>query len=163
MNLTTISMWADIVQAVAVVATLLFVGVQVRHNSRIARMTAAQTSAQLLTENLGRVIDHPHLADLLTQSDEEYEGLSPGDRLRISNFLAASFRHIEVLHAHRRYDIYEEELWDGAMSRLRVMLANPLVRQWWADNREHYAKSFQAHLTSEIEAVLKTQTVTTQA
>lgn len=157
MNLENLALWADIVQAVAVVATLLFVGFQVRHNSLIARMAAAQTSAQLLTENLGRVIDHPHLADLLTRSDEDYEALSPGDRLRISNFLASSFRHIEVLHAHKRYDIYEEELWEGAASRMRSMLENPLVRDWWANNEQHYAKSFRAHMVNEIAAATNAQ------
>lgn len=155
MDLQAISVWADIVQAVAVVATLLFVGFQVRHNTLIARMTAAQTSAQLLTENLGRVIDHPHLADLLTKEDEEFANISPGDRLRVSNFLAASFRHIEVLHAHRRYHIYEEELWEGATSRMRVMLANPLIREWWHNNKAHYAASFQKHMETELDTVLR--------
>ncbi|GJL91980.1 DUF6082 family protein [Hyphococcus sp.] len=159
MNLSEVALWADVIQAVAVVATLIFVGFQVRHNSLIARMTAAQTSAQLLTENLGRVIDHPHLADLLTRPDEEYHQLSPGDRLRISNFLAASFRHIEVLHAHRRYEIYEEELWQGAASRMRVMLENPLIRDWWTNNKPHYAKSFQEHMRAEIETVLKSNSM----
>ena len=153
MQLQVIALWADIVQAFAVVATLLFVGIQVLHNTRIARMTAAQTSAQLLTENLGRVIENKDLAELLARPAEDYDSITDADRLRISNFLASSFRHIEVLHAHRRYKIYEEELWQGAVSRMRVMLANPLVRQWWSDNKQHYATSFRKHMTEEIQLV----------
>lgn len=150
MELQEIAIWSDIIQAVAVVATLLFVGAQVRHNTLIARMNAAQVSAQLLAANLGRVIDNPDLADLLTRSREEYHTLSPGERLRVSNFVASSFRYIEILHTHRRYNIFEEELWQATMARLRVMIANPLIREWWAENKSHYAASFCKIMEAEI-------------
>jgi len=153
MELGQIALVADIVQAVAVVATLMFVGVQVRYSTRIARMTAAQTSAQLLAENLGRVTDSPELAELLSGERGTLEDFSDAERLRVSNFVAAGFRHLEVLHAHRRYDIYEEELWQGAAGRLQRMLANPRIREWWEENKDIYAASFRDHVAEEIETI----------
>ena len=153
MQLENIALIADIIQAVAVVATLIFVGFQVRYNTRIARMTAAQNSAQLLAQNLGHVTDSPDLAELLTDTERPLEDFSAAQRLRLSNFVATGFRHIEVLHAHRRYDIFEEELWQGAAGRLRRMLNNPRIRDWWEDNKDIYAVSFRDHVTEEIEII----------
>ena len=116
-------------------------------------MTAAQTSAQLLAENLGRVTDSPDLAELLTGTRGAPEDVTDADRLRLSNFVATAFRHLEVLHAHRRYDIFEEELWQGAAGRLRRMLANPRIRDWWHDNEDVYASSFREHVAAEIKKI----------
>ena len=151
MNLEELVLWADLVQAVAVVATLLFVGFQVRYSTRIARMTAAQTSAQMLAENLGRVTESPELAALITGSRDQQRSLNAADQMRISNFLTAAFRNFEVLHAHRRYNIYEEELWQGSAARLRMMISMPRIREWWAENQPLYAASFRTHVNSEIE------------
>ncbi len=151
MELDQIALMADVVQAVAVVATLIFVGLQVRYNTRIARMTAAQTSAQLLAENLGRVTDSPDLAELLSGGRGTLDDFTDAERLRVSNFVSTGFRHLEVLHAHRRYDIYEEELWQGAAGRLRRMLSNPRIRDWWEDNKDIYAASFREYVATEIE------------
>lgn len=153
MQLENIALIADIIQAVAVVATLIFVGVQVRYRTRIARMTAAQNSAQLLAQNLGRVTDSPDLAELLSGGRGDLEDFTDAERLRVSNFVATGFRHLEVLHAHRRYDIFEEELWQGAAGRLRRMLANPRIRDWWEDSKEIYAASFGHHVDAEIEKI----------
>lgn len=153
MQVENIALIADVVQAVAVVATLIFVGFQVRYSTRIAMMTAAQNSAQLLAQNLGRVTDSPDLAELLTNTETPLEDFTAAQRLRLSNFVATGFRHVEVLHAHRRYDIFEEELWQGAAGRLRRMLSNPRIRDWWEDNKDIYAASFRNHVTEEIEII----------
>ena len=78
------------------------------------------------------------------------DDLSAAERLRVSNFVAVAFRHFEVLHAHRRYDIYEEELWQGAAGRMRRMLDNPRVRQWWSENKDIYANSFRQEVDAAI-------------
>lgn len=153
MELERIAMLADIVQAIAVVATLLFIALQIRHNTRIAMLTAAQTSAQLLANNLGRVTDNPELAELLSGARGSLVDLSDAERLRVSNFVTAAFRHIEVLHAHRRHGIYEEELWQGTAGRLRRMLSNPRIQEWWEDNRDIYASSFRNHVAADIQMI----------
>ncbi len=153
MQLENIALITDVVQAIAVVATLIFVGFQVRYSTRIARMSAAQNSAQLLAQNMGRVTDSPDLAELLTDRDRPLEDFSAAQRLRLSNFVGTAFRHLEVLHAHRRYDIFEEELWQGAVGRLRRMLDNPRIRDWWEDNKEIYAASFGDYVDAEVRKI----------
>jgi hypothetical protein len=143
MILEQIASIASIIASAAVVISLIFIGLQLRQNAHLTRMAAAQTSAMLLSENYGRVVEDPSLAELLTRSEiKSIDDFSRADRLRLSNFLSISFRHYEVLHIHRRYGIFEEELWLGSKTRLQATLQSPTIRQWWDSTRHVYSKSF---------------------
>ncbi len=147
--LTTIATIANILASCAVVLSLAFIGVQLRQNAQLTRMAAAQTSAQLLSTNLGRIIESPDLAELITK-DGAPECWSRAELLRVTNFLSASFRHYEVLHTHRRFGVFEEELWGGTEARLRDSLSTPAIRDWWADSKPFYARSFVRYVESIV-------------
>jgi len=151
-NIATV---ANIFASAAVVLTLVFIGIQLKQNAELTRMAAAQTSAMMMSTNLGRIIEHADLAELFTK-----EGIpdcwTPTERLRATNFLSASFRHYEVLHTHKRFGVFEEELWGGTEARLRDSLDSAAVRAWWQDSKPFYAKSFVAYvdeIVAEWEAI----------
>ena len=153
--LDTIATIANILASAAVVLTLVFIGIQLKQNAELTRMAAAQTSAQLLSTNLGRIIENPDLAELITKDGAPDSWTRP-ERLRVSNFLSASFRHYEVLHTHRRFGVFEEELWGGTEARLRDSLDSAAIRDWWADSKAFYAKSFVTYvdeIVAEWEAI----------
>ena len=152
--LDTIATIANIFASAAVVLTLVFIGIQLKQNAELTRMAAAQTSAQLLSTNLGRIIESPDLAELITKEGAP-ECWSRAERLRVTNFLSASFRHYEVLHTHRRFGVFEEELWAGTEARLRDSLDSAAIRDWWQDSKAFYAKSFvdfADRIAAEMEA-----------
>ncbi|KJS39907.1 MAG: hypothetical protein VR74_00280 [Hyphomonas sp. BRH_c22] len=153
MNLDTVATIANIMASGAVVLTLVFIGLQLRQNAHLTRMAAAQTSAQLLSANLGRIAESAELAELVVR-EKGRESWTPAEFLRVSNFLSISFRHFEVLHTHRRYGIFEDELWEGSEARLRESLSNPGIREWWVECRPLYARSFVKYvdrLAAELE------------
>ena len=145
MTLETIATIANILASAAVVLTLVFIGIQLRQNAQLTRMAAAQTSAQLFSTNLGRVIEHGDFAEIVTR-DGAPECWNTAERLRVTNFLSASFRHFEVLHTHRRFGVFEEELWIGMEARLRDSLSTPGIVEWWNESKEFYAASFVAYV-----------------
>lgn len=156
MSLEQIALVASILSSVAVIMTLVFVGIQLKQNAAVNRMAASLTGVQLLSQNFGRVMENPDLADLVAGGEDKSEWTA-GQRLRASNFLSVSMRHFEVLHTHQRYGIHEEELWLATEARLRESLSNQTVKDWWKLNRHVYAKSFATHVDVII-AELKSET-----
>lgn len=143
MSLDQVASFASIIASAAVVISLVFIGAQLRQNAHLTRMAAAQTSAMLLSENFGRVVENPELAKLIANADlRSIEEFTPAELLIISNFFSISFRHYEVLHIHRRYGIFEEELWQGSEARLRGTLEMKSLREWWRTTRHVYSRSF---------------------
>jgi len=149
---------ASIIASGAVVISLIFIGLQLRQNAHLTRMAAAQTSAQLLSQNFGRVIEHADLAELLSR-DLIANPWTAAEQLRASNFMSVSFRHYEVLHLHRRYGIFEEELWVGSEARLKEALATPAIRIWWEDCKSYYAGSFITYVDSLIAEIVAAEAI----
>ena len=141
MNLEAIAQIASIAASIAVVFTLIFIALQMRQTLQLTKMSAAQTATLLLSQNYGRVIEYGDLADILTRNDkgEEIEG---AELLRLTNFVAVQFRYFEMLHAHMRSGIFDNDLWAGVRVRLHHVLDHPRMRDWWDDNRFSYAPSF---------------------
>lgn len=144
MTLNDVYLFSSIVSSFAVVASLVFVGLQMRQNTRATRMAAAQSGLELLADNLGRVITTPDLADLLSR-DDGAESYSDAEFLRVSNFLSTAFRQFELLFIHKQYGLYEQELWHGTEARLKQFIDNPAVQRWWQENRTFYAPGFMAY------------------
>lgn len=149
MTLEDIADFLNLAASLAVIATLGFVALQIRHNTQITRLAAAQASTEMLTVNLGRVVEHADLAELVVRRTDE--GLTPAERLRVTNFLSASFRHYEVVHAHRRIGLYEEELWQSCEARIRDNMDQPAIRTWWRENDIYYAASFRRYIDRLVE------------
>lgn len=145
MTLETLALIANIIASLAVVISLVFIALQLRQNAHLTRMAAAQTTAQMLSENLGRAIEFADVAELLVTT-ENIDNWSRADRLRISNFLAISFRYHEVLFTHRRYGAFEEELWQASNARMKNQLKDPEIKQWFEDNSSYYSRSFVSHV-----------------
>lgn len=105
------------------------------------------------------MIESADLAELLvrTRVKGEQEPWTDAEFLRVSNFLSASFRHFEVLHTHRRYNTFEEELWQGTEARLRDSLSNPGIREWWSDCKMNYSSSFASFVDSVSDEIARAQ------
>jgi hypothetical protein len=157
-NLSEISTIVDIIASLTVVISFIFIGFQIRQNTHALRMGAAQSSVQLLSDNMGRVVENEELAELIVRRGEDGEigtatDLTPVEQLRLSNFLSISFRHFEMLHTHRQYGIYEKELWLSTESRMRQTLSRVRVRAWWDENSMYYAPRFAKFVDQAIKEI----------
>ncbi|UTW56130.1 hypothetical protein [Kordiimonas sp. SCSIO 12610] len=160
MSLDEIATIIDIIASVTVVISFIFIGFQIRQNTHALRMGAAQSSVQLLSDNMGRVVENRELAELLASRNDTADliplsELSSTDRLILSNFLSISFRHFEMLHTHRQYGIYEKELWLSTEFRMRQTLSRERVREWWYDNSPYYAPRFARFVDKTIRHISK--------
>jgi hypothetical protein len=88
--LDTIATIANILASAAVVLTLVFIGIQLKQNAELTRMAAAQTSAQMMSTNLGRIIESPDLAELITREGAP-ESWSRPERLRATKLPVRQF------------------------------------------------------------------------
>ena len=141
MNLEVTAQVASIIASVAVVLTLISIALQMRQSIKLHKMSAAQSATALLSQNYARIVEYPDLGALFMRLRQD-EDLNDAERLRLSNFVAIQFRYFEMLHAHVRAGIFDDDLWAGALVRLHAILDAPRIREWWDDNRSSYAPSF---------------------
>ncbi len=152
MTLNDVYLVSSIVSSFAVVASLVFVGLQMQQNARATRMAAAQSGLELLADNLGRVITTPDLAELLSNPDRA-DDFTDAEFLRVSNFLSTAFRQFEMLFIHKKYGLYEEDLWHGTEARLKQFVQAAEIQKWWIENRAFYAPAFAAYTDTVISSL----------
>lgn len=73
--------------AIALVATLLYLAIQIRQNAQSIRSTTAFWVNQALAEINRRVSNDPEFADLLLRGMKDYRELSEVERVRFASFV----------------------------------------------------------------------------
>ncbi|MEL7130281.1 MAG: hypothetical protein AAGK23_12110 [Pseudomonadota bacterium] len=149
MGLEQIAMLSNVVASLAVIASLIFVGIQMRQSSLATRMMTAQINTQIMIENFNTLIDHPDIAAIFS-GERDADSVTPSERIRIGNVFACTFRHLEMLHMHQRYGIHEKEMSEASEARLAERIPNPVIRTWWETSKQSYSPSFVAYVDGRI-------------
>ena len=90
MNWEAISAIGQIVGAIAVVVSLLYLAREIRTNASAAR----PASVSAFNRWLGQLAQNPHLAELWNRGIQDFESLEAGDRQRFIAAILSSFKSL---------------------------------------------------------------------
>ena len=143
----------EFVGAIAVVATLLYLAIQVRHskeaidvNTRTTKASLSYQAARNRAELNAQLIDNPELLNLMAKAssrseppqfnDEEKRRLSIADR-RIMEGVDADYNLY-------RNGLLEEDYWQVRLEFTKRRLTRPYLAEWWKRERgtSNYSPSF---------------------
>jgi len=142
MNLQKYALVAEIAGGVAVVIGLIFVGLELRQNTRAQRVTATQTL----------VVDYENAIDNLADADTAciyvlgingLQNLSGIERYRFFVLWFHIFRAAEQLHYYSLEGMIEPQIWRGFQRQLNEVSRLPGVREWWNIRRDWFSDDFQ--------------------
>jgi len=141
---------AELLGAAGVIASLLYLALQIRQNTRTERARAFQV---LFSEYNG----HNHVMfgkeniDLVVSGMLTIDDLKAGDRLRFDHLMMGYINAIEsTLFSKNAYLLGEEtmENW-GFVMRTRF-LPYPGLRDWWSEARQIFTPETQAWVDAQI-------------
>jgi len=142
MTLEDINYIAQIVAAAAVVASLLFVGLQLRANAKQLRI-ATEAGYYTIYRDHVLTASSPDVADIFLRGFQGQEGLSESERIRLNAYYAVITRGYQVLHHQVRQKVFDTEFWDSAQNHYADLLGSKAYQQYWATRRHHFNPSFQ--------------------
>jgi len=141
MDWNAIGAIGEVLGAVAVVVSLGYLAVQIRHNTESVRTQSFQTLIDRVAEMNSRTSE-PHVADVVARGRRSYVGLSEADQVTFNYYM------------HERMLMYESALAFGHLLKptirdvvhenIRYQLGFPGVGEWWArEDREAIAQDFE--------------------
>lgn len=154
MTLAALSDIAQVIGAIAVVASLIFVGVQLRQNTMQMRRGEANSAMEQGSSIRQTILASRDIAELITDGVTDARPLDAADAVRLDCF----FGEIMYLSLH----VWDREKADlvprGEFKRAVVPLVAPLLTSrrgaaWWARSRDRYAPEFAAALETAIPAL----------
>jgi hypothetical protein len=122
---------AEIVGGIAIVASLVFVGLEIRQNSRVSQVNAYQELiAQITLINTMRIED-AEFAELFWRFDHGEQPNDNGERARIEAFMMMVIRHADL--AWRQYDVGLISRGDliSVLAPLRAFLNTQMGQEVW--------------------------------
>jgi len=131
MSLEQASALAQIISAVAVFASLVFVGLQVRQNTKAVRAAASQAHSAMyhaLTEDL---VSNKDFAGVWRKGLESLDGLSEDDVVQFFSFASASFRFFEASRVQWVRGQLDDEHWHTIEQHAIALAGKPGIRIFW--------------------------------
>ena len=151
---------AEIIGAIAVFATLIYLAIQTRNNVKVLRARAvwdAQMSFVEVNEILG---DGGTVCEVVFRSLTESEELSNYDQYLIHRFVRGWLQRMEAQYALYRAGILDEAVWQLRRGYAKTILNNPAFKESWELDKnnsmftEAFIRSIDSTATPEISGFL---------
>ena len=144
MKLSEAASWAEIVSALGIVISLIYVGIQVTDNTSAIRSETASNASTEFIDWYKHVSDDPELMDVWLRGVTSPETLDEQQSLRFVFLL-----HIVMLQFQNNYYLVEEGTLDKKMlsainNTLATIRGTPGFELYWSLRRELFYPEYQS-------------------
>ncbi|MDQ7018569.1 MAG: hypothetical protein Q9M33_05320 [Robiginitomaculum sp.] len=140
---------AQILASIAVVVSLIFVGLQLRHNSEQMRIAASTGYYEIYRDHMVGV-NSKEFTNLFIKGFEGIDALDLCERTQLYAFFAVMTRGYQILHYQFRKKVFDKELWENTQNHLADFLLSKAYQEFWLTRRHHFNPSFQAFVDDLI-------------
>jgi hypothetical protein len=153
MNWDAIAAIAEILAALGVIGSLVYLAGQVRGSLKQARQAAIQSVVnQMSNVWTGVAADRDH-ADIWVRGSKGTSGLKDEtEGVRFSAFLLSLFRPYEEIFYYRRDGLVDDWTWESISSQCHALMGTPGFIDWWAERGTWFSIEFQEHIQQTLES-----------
>ena len=140
----------EIIGAVAVVISLVYLASQLRHSNELARENAYRELQRDIGQIMSELNRDPGLHTIWREALYDQKAVSDSDRERLGFVLSQLFGTLNTAHHSSRRD---HELREFVDYRINIILENPIIRDWWKRQRMQQPNPFRSLVDSRIAAI----------
>ena len=153
MNWEAISAISETLGAIGVIASLIYLGSQLRSNAVASAVEAKLTTTRFLTDFNRDLINDPELYDLWERGAKNLESLERNEFVRFSNLNLNAFWFFSAGHYQKRVGKLDDGDFHELESIMRFWVSQPGVREWSERfGRNRYNLAFVDYIDKEIVA-----------
>ncbi len=150
MNWEAVSAIAEVVGVIAIVVSLIYVSVQIRQNTKVARAATRQAIADS-TESLGNdLLNNGEVAEIFVKHFNGEE-LSAVENLRLQARCFRDMQHWENIYYQFNEGLVSPDQWAGFRKNLIALMGINAYREYWDHEASHYSDGFRSEMRAIIE------------
>jgi hypothetical protein len=137
MNITELGAIGEFLSSIGVIATLIYLAVQIRQNSKTMKSGAYQK----IVEDRAAVSHHmmrKHLTPVWRRGVSDYRGLSDDQKVQFNGILLTMIASHMGLRALAEDGTLDRRVFELFESDLTCVMLCPGVRDWWEDTQSAY-------------------------
>lgn len=146
MNWEALGSAGELVGAVAVVVSVIYLALQIRGQTVESRLAATRDLASKRAETLRMLVSDDSLIEVWLKAIRDYEGLKGAERMKASLMFNLIMRNAEQDYLHRGTGHADDPYLESVDRVLSQNVASPGVQQWWATTGNLFNQGFQEHV-----------------
>ena len=150
-NLESLASLGEIVGAIAVVVSLLYLAVQVRQNTRAQRLENASRILDRTASMQGALSRDSAMSVLFSKGVSDPSKLTPQERIQFTWAMYEFFGALEFMFLAANENSIPEEIWQRWSSAAAWWLTFPGVQAWWNVRPIPFADSFSSYIESLLD------------
>ena len=148
MNWDAIGAVGEIIGAIAVVASLIYLATQIRQSRHESQAASRDSMAKLTTDILLRVAENSELASIFRRGQNNIENLSEDEALQFICLLYSIFESWETAFSQLKRGTMSDQDWKKWDVIIGQYMSQPGTKFFWETFSNRFDSSFAQHLNS---------------
>lgn len=153
MTLETLYFIAQILAALGVISSLLFVGLQIKSNTREQVLTRATEQTQHYGEFQLLLINNAEFRDIWLRGADDLESLAPSELLAFGAYLALWVGSVMRVQAQKNAGHGSDDTLETTKSMYKPITRHKGPRDWWHRARGNYNPEVRELVDSMFEGM----------
>ncbi|MGI9261069.1 MAG: hypothetical protein ACR2QR_03480 [Woeseiaceae bacterium] len=141
----------ELVGGVAIIVSLLYVGLQIRHSAGATRAATNQAFIAQYNDLLYQ-LTRAEVRDIYWRGLPGLTHLQGSELACFSGLMAMIFRTYEIFYLEKSEGRFDSKMWRGYTALLRDLMSNTGPREYWELRKHQYSDEFVELMESDIMA-----------
>ena len=142
MNIENLANYAEVIGGIAVLVSLIYLGFQVRSNTRSSLSQTNMMTHESLANISLEIGKDAELSSLVRRGLLGYNELDVDERFQFLTLLTSLFRRYENVFYQNEKGLLENELWQGYSHSMTSYLNTDGGKQFWNFRKDSFSHSF---------------------
>ena len=137
---------AELLGAVAVLATLVYLARQIRQSRDAVQSASAETVLSNMNAAYQNAATSPVLGRVLFTGQENIQSLNDEEKGQFVFWFFGYLRTLELAYHHYLSGNFNESMWDGYSRHTQSLLSTTGVRQYWEIRKDVFSPEFVSYI-----------------
>jgi len=149
MNWDAVAAIAEAVGAAGVIASLIYLAMQVRASTRASAVEAKLASSRMYTDFIAMLVQQPELNDIFLRGRKDIRSLSPEEYMRFSNMALIAFSFFSAAYFQYVNKTLSGADWYELRAITKYWVIGKGAQDWWLGHKS-FDKPFSDFIEAEI-------------
>ena len=150
MNWDALGAVGELLGAVLVGTTLIYLAFQLRQNTKALTSSTFQAVSSNMAQNMEFFASDPTISALLVKSQDGLGELTAEERARFGYVMAMAFRRIETVFVQRSLGFIDARLTEGFERSAISAFASGGAREWWKASKRAFSDDFASWIDQQL-------------
>ncbi len=141
MNIESMANYADVIGGIAVVVSLIYVGIQIRKNTQVSQGIATQQTFASTQIIYSWHANNSEVSELWAKFHKG-NALTMAETIRNTQLMFGMVEQYQVYFVLHQLQMLDDESFRSFFRKILLVLATPTSRQWFITNRNFFRRDF---------------------